>query len=310
MIGHKRSYGGYLIQRARRRLINSLYRRLYRDDAPDQSRCLMLAGTARTGTTWLAELIGSNQPTRIMFEPFHPAQVPDYASFKSFLFMRPDEPNAALHDYCDRVFTGRIRNPWIDDMIEVLRPQARIVKDVRANLLLKWINRQFPSIPLVLLLRHPCAVAHSRMELRWPADQDLSCLTSQKNLKEDFLRNKEDLINGAQYEEEKNAVIWCIHNMVPLSQFGDGGLNVVRYEDLLSNKAEVMAGLMQSIGWQGGDAVNASPERPSRTTSLSTALDGALVANSRWKNNLSVQQIDRIFKVVDMFGLGHLYQQD
>jgi hypothetical protein len=270
----------------------------------------MLAGTARAGTTWLAELVGSSQPTRVMFEPFYPAGVPEYSGFKEFLYMRPDKPNVDLRDFCDRVFTGRIRNPWIDSMIEVLRPQMRIVKDVRANLLLKWINLQFPSIPLILLLWHPCAVAHSRMELRWPADQDLACLTSQTDLKEDFFRNKEDLINGAQYEEEKNAIIWCIHNMVPLSQFGDGGLNVVRYEDLLSNKAEVMAGLMQSIGWQRGDTVNSRPERPSRTTSLSTALDGALVANSRWKNNLSVQQIDRIFKVVDVFGLGHLYQQD
>ena len=158
MAGRKRSYGGYRVQRAKRRLISRLYRRLYKDNAPGLSRCLMLAGTGRSGTTWLAELIGLQRPTRIMFEPFRPSLVPEYAGFRNFLYMKPEEHNAALREFCERVFTGRIRNPWIDNTIEVLRPQVRIVKDVRANLLLKWINRQFPSLPLVLVLRHPCAV--------------------------------------------------------------------------------------------------------------------------------------------------------
>jgi hypothetical protein len=222
--------------------------------------------------------------------------------------MRPEDRDEELHAFCERVFTGQIRNPWIDSTVEVLRPKARIVKDIRANLLLKWINHQFPNLPLILLLRHPCAVVLSRMELGWATDQDLSCMTSQNKLAEDFLKDKEHLIKEAQFEEEKHAIIWCIHYAIPLAQFNNDQINIVKYENFISNTPYYLKLLLESVGWHYDESLISNYERPSRTSSRSTALEGAIVTSCRWKRDLSTHQIDRIMNVVNAFGLDHLYQ--
>ena len=303
----KRPYLGYLAERTLRRISYRICRQLYRDDFPELQRSVFLAGTARSGTTWLGELIAAQQPTRMMFEPFHPQKVPDYGAYNYFQYMRPEEDDAALEAFCARVLTGQIRNPWIDRDIRVLRPQARIIKDVRANLLLKWLSRRFPDLPVVLLLRHPCAVVLSRMELGWATDQDIAPMLSQEKLVDDFLKDKIEFIAQARHDEEKHAVIWAIHNAVPLAQFADGGIHIIRYESLLSDTAACLHELMTSIGGAFDDRLSPQYAQPSNTSSLATALEGAAVANRRWEQRLSKAQIERIMGVVDAFGLGDLY---
>jgi hypothetical protein len=307
MAGRKKNRLGYLAQRTKRRLISRVYRRLYRDSVPEISRSVLLAGTARSGTTWLAELIALQQPTRLMFEPFYPLKVPDYAGFDNFLYMRAEDRDPVLEAFCERVFTGQIRNLWIDNTVGVLRPKARIVKDVRTNLLLKWISCRYPELPLILLLRHPCSVVLSRMERGWTADQDIFEMMAQEKLVEDFLGKWRDVINNAESEEEKHAIVWSIHNAIPLAQFSDGGISVIKYEDFVSDTSRCLGELLNAIGWDFDDSLSSFFEQPSRTSSLSTALEGAEVANRRWETRLSSAQVDRILRVVDAFGLSHLY---
>jgi hypothetical protein len=59
-------------------------RRLYRDSSEDIRRTLLIAGTARSGTTWLAELLGARLPCRIMFEPFNRDKVEAIAHCQYF----------------------------------------------------------------------------------------------------------------------------------------------------------------------------------------------------------------------------------
>lgn len=54
---------------------------------------------------------------------------------------------------------------------------------------LKWLRIRFPKVPLLFILRHPCAVVLSRKELGWPADSDLEPFLQQESLIEDFLHN-------------------------------------------------------------------------------------------------------------------------
>jgi hypothetical protein len=242
-----------------------------------------------------------------MFEPFHPDRVDAYRGYNRFLYMRPGELDERLQAYCTSLITGRIRNLWIDRTVDVLRPEARIVKEVRGNLLLKWIASRFPRLPLILLLRHPCAVVLSRLELGWATDEDIQPMLAQETLVEDFLEDKLDLIRGARFDEEKHAIIWAIHNAVPLTQFSDGGLRVIKYEDFIADTSACLGRLLGAVGWDFEETASAKFARPSRTSSLITALEGAEPANRRWEKNLSTTQVDRILRVVEAFGLSHLY---
>jgi hypothetical protein len=305
-----REYGSYLnwrMSKLSRRLIRAVCSRLYRDADRDTAKSIVIAGTARSGTTWLADIIASQVPCRIMFEPFHSKQVEAFRQFHYFQYARPGDRNEDLWSYCHQVLTGAIRDKWIDRQVEHLFPRYRVIKAIRASLFLKWMNDRFPEVKLLFIMRHPCAVVLSRMQLGWATDTDIDPFLAQRELLEDHLASRMDVIERAKTVEEKHAVIWCISNLVPLSQFEQDGLNVVFYEHLcVQPKAEVPEGF-RAIGLPYRDDVFEHMQRPSTTTVPTSAIVTGEDKVTHWKGALSSEQIDRIFSIVQGFGLGYIY---
>jgi hypothetical protein len=296
-------------QRVRKWLVAPLYRQLYRDENGDLGRSMMVAGAARSGTTWLARIISSQLPCRVMFEPFHSRLVQDYAPFHYFQYMRPESSNDALSAYCQRVFSGAIRHRWIDREVGTLTPRYRLIKEIRANLFLKWIHEQFPQVPLLFVLRHPCAVVLSRLELGWDTDGDIAPFLAQDELLQDFLADKRDVIGGARTPEEKHAVIWSISNLVPLTQFAPGQLPVVFYEQLCTRPYEEVERIFGALDHSYSSSVFETLQRPSTTATSSSAVIHGDNRVTRWQQALSARQIDDILTVVEAFGLGNLYDE-
>jgi hypothetical protein len=240
------------VRRIRRRIRRAVVRRLYRDRAGGADDCVVVAGSGRSGTTWLAELIQAQLAARMLFEPFHPLQVSEYRGFHYFQYARVGEPHPELHDFCERLLRGRIRGAWIDRQVEVLRPTARVVKPIRANLLLAWLRQAFPEVPMLLLARHPCAVVLSRLELDWATDGDIRPFLEQDDLVEDHLRDVLPLIERAEHPEEKHAIVWCVHHRVPLRQLEPGSIPWVFYEELVRRPDAEIERIFAAIGRSAG----------------------------------------------------------
>lgn len=296
-------------RKLRRRLINAVCSTLYRDSHPDIQRSIMVAGAARSGTTWLAELIASQVSGRIMFEPFHPRQVDAYRRFSYFQYMRPDEQDQELWRYCHRVFTGDIRNQWIDHRATRIFPQYRVVKDIRANLFLRWLNLSFPEVPMLFIMRHPCAVVSSRLQLGWWTDQDIAPILSQEKLIDDFLADKMEIISRARTDEEKHTIVWCVNNLVPIKQFSSSPLNVVFYENLCAQPHHEIPRIFHTVGCEYDDTVFGSVQRPSTSATLFSAVVTGEDKLARWTKELSPTQIDTILSIVEDFGLSHIYDE-
>jgi hypothetical protein len=303
--------GQYLRQRLRlrlrKRLSLLLYSNLYRDNQGDTAKSIMVAGTGRSGTTWLADVIRSQIPVRIMFEPFHSGKVPAYSQFHYFEYMRPDVECGTLHTYCQRVFSGAIRNKWIDREVDLILPKFRIIKEIRANGFLKWIFRHFPEVPQLLIIRHPCAVVLSRMQLDWATDTDIEPFLTQSEFVEDFLSDKMEIIKGAKSAEAKHAIIWCLSNLVPLRQFQPGEIQVVFYENLCLQPAVEIARIFGVIKHEYRPTVLADAGKPSRTVTSSSAVLRGEDKVRRWQKELSPGQINTILSVAADFGLDYLY---
>jgi hypothetical protein len=267
----------------------------------------MIAGTARSGTTWLAEIVASQVPSRLMFEPFNPTMVKEYRHFNYFQYKRSSDDDDALQYFCNRVFSGEVRHPWIDRYTDTLFPKIRIIKDIRANLLLSWIHTRYPEIPLLFVFRHPCAVVLSRMQLGWATDTDIEPLLSQPELVEDFLFDKLDLIRRLNSVEEKHALIWCITNLVPIKQFSAARLNVIFYENLCNQPEKEIPRIFQAIRQEYDDSVFENIDKPSTTTTRSSAVVTGGDKVKRWKEELSPEQVGNILSVVKAFGLDYVY---
>jgi hypothetical protein len=297
----------WLHLRWRKHIVHPLCRRLYQDTQPDIGRSLVVAGTARSGTTWLAEIIASQLPCRMMFEPFHSGRVREYQNFNYFQYLRPNAEHPQLRDYCEKVFTGRIRHAWIDREVAQLRPRYRVIKEIRANLFLKWAKNQYPTVPFVFVIRHPCAVVLSRMQLGWATDEDIKPLLAQPQLIDDFLADKLDCIRHARSTEAKYALIWCISNLVPLAQFQPDELTVIFYERLSAFPERELPRLFNAIGYGYRPSAFDQLHTPSLTTAADSAVMRALNTNTRWHDELSARQVSTILSVVKDFGLDSLY---
>src|SRR5688572_27393164 len=101
---------GFRIRRRYRRTVQLIGSHFYVNPDQDLRRSNLVAGTGRSGTTWLADLIGSQVPCRILFEPFNPDLVSDYRHFHYFQYMRPGTENPKFYAFAQKVLTGEIRN--------------------------------------------------------------------------------------------------------------------------------------------------------------------------------------------------------
>lgn len=290
-----------------RRAIQLFGSHFYRNPDRDMRRSILVAGTARSGTTWLADLIASQISCRIMFEPFNPELVNEYSGFHYFHYMHPERENQELLAFARKVFTGEIRNRWIDRQNENIFPKYRLIKEIRANLLLKWLHIHFPEVPTIFLFRHPCAVVLSRMQLDWATDRDIEPFLSQPDLVAEHLSDHLDLIRNAKTDEEKHAIIWCVSNLIPLRQFVPGELKIVYYENLCVQPEIEFPAIFEAIGHGYGHSLVEMLDQPSQTTKVTSAVVTGSNKISQWKSALSQVQIDRILKIVQAFGLDHIY---
>jgi hypothetical protein len=294
-------------RRLYRRAIQDVASRVYVNPEPNLRKSILVAGTARSGTTWLGDLIASQIPCRTLFEPFNPDLVSEYRGFHYFQYMRPGKENTAFSTFARNVFTGNIHNRWIDGQNERIVSEYRLIKEIRANLALKWLHDSFPEVPIILILRHPCAVVASRMELGWATDRDIEPFLAQPDLIEDHLGPYLNLIKNAETAEEKHAILWSVSNLVPLQQFRSEELKVVYYENLCTQPQAEMTSIFDAIGQKPVDSIIDKIDRPSQTTRLNSALVSGVDKISNWRRTLSLSQIDNILRTVDRFGLSHLY---
>jgi hypothetical protein len=297
----------WVLLKAGKRISSEVIRRVYRDSNRDIRRSMILAGVARSGTTWLADIVSSSIPCRVMSEPFSPHRVVAYSAFPDFQYRRPDDVAAELYAYALRILQGDIRDRWIDREVSHILPQYRLVKEIRAHLFLRWLHDRFPDVPLLLVIRHPCAVVLSRMEAGWAADADLDAFLGQPALVDDFLADKMDVIANARAIEEKHAIIWCVLHLVPRQQFQSEELPVVSYENLCLQPEKELHTVFRTLGLPYCDSALRQVHKASRTTSRRSAILTGEDRVTRWQSRLSPQQIERVLSVVKSFGLDHVY---
>jgi hypothetical protein len=280
------------------RLLGGLYVDLRKGDHRD---AVFLAGSGRSGTTWLSEVINYKGAYRYVFEPFNPARVRAFGHFRSKQYLRPDDVREAFLEPARLALSGDLKDPWTDRFNAKFVARRRLIKDIRANLLLGWMRANFPGMPIVLLLRHPCAVVTSRLTLGWK--DNLGETMAQEDLVEDFLLPVEAEIRAARDDFERHLFLWCIDNYVPLRQFARGEMHLVFYEDLLENPEDGLRDLFGFLGEDMDDRVYGKLGRPSPLSRRGAPLPSV----DGWRAHVSARQLERVCEILALFGLDRVY---
>ena len=276
-------------------------------DTGNIKNTIFIAGSGRSGTTWLMEMINYKNQFRPIFEPFHNKNDSLLKNWKHRQYLSENNVDDKFLIPTLKILKGKIRTNWTDQFHNKKISNKRIIKDIRANLFLKWLHIHHPQIELILLLRHPCAVANSKSRLNW--DPHLDEFLSQPDLMNDLLYPFKGIIRDCSDTFEKHILMWCIENYVPLKQFKRNEILVLFYEDLCMNLIASLDDLQSFLRtWIKPKLINQS--KPSALVRNDSAINTGSDLINTWKKDISPSQITDAVNICKLFGLDKIYGEN
>lgn len=205
----------------------------YIDRAAFPRDVLLVAGSGRSGTTWVSDVLAHTMHARIIFEPF---LVDEYGGFvlprarlsrprsaRNYPLYLPQSSDVYLarRYQIEEILSGRVRTFWSEMQSRPGVFRSRVVKEIRLNLSLGFLTRYWPDLKIILLLRDPCHVIESQLAKiaeGWDFNWAPHDVLSQERLMKDWLDPFRDTIEQAQTLVERLANRWCIETHIALRQ--------------------------------------------------------------------------------------------
>jgi len=301
---------------------------------------VIIAGSGRSGTTWVLDALAEANRMRTVFEPLHPVGVPAARRY-AYQYVHADANYPELRAFMDRVFSGNLHGLWANYRIRPdrfnplryspiavylhIKKSAGLLRDygsrknlsgyaikfIRANLMLPWLARQY-GYPTLLVVRHPCAVIASRLKLSsadWGAEKALARYLENKSVS-DLIGDRFG-IDIARPMSAASALccVWCIENVLPLEWSAHEKYEVVSYEDLMMHPGTEWKKVVNYLGLsevphpeQLGIPSQQSAQDMRRSKFTSEHIE-------KWRSQLGHDAIEEIGEMLEQFG-SSLYSVD
>jgi hypothetical protein len=285
---------------------------------PEPANAIVLAGSGRSGTTWIGNVLCALKGVQPIFEPLFPPWNETVREITGWDTSNPYFRAVYLRDRGNyrewrqlwyQILTGRHRNYWTDYQRETYFPNRFLIKEVRANMMLAYLYQQFKP-RIVYVLRHPCAVIYSRLVAQQPWHADVRDLLSQEELVVDYLTPW-----IAEIEKEKDlvgthAVWWAVENLVALQQLANIPHYFVHFEELVLNPKEILQPLIAWLGYEKlPPKVMKILSQPSRMSNRNLVYRDTRDRLSYWQHHLSIEDQRRIITWADRVGLSRYAEQ-
>jgi hypothetical protein len=274
------------------------------------SDTVILASMARSGSTLVSNIINCDNTYRILFEPFRFDLVDAAKDFVYPFYLRPDNTDPRFFHAAQEILAGKVHSKWVDKENRAVFPKKRLIKDIRINMILKWLHNCFPEVKIVFLVRHPCAVVESWMAVRYGKGiAALNRLCTNEMFVEDIRNSILGEYRKAKSDFESLVFFWCVSHWVPFHQFHKDELYLIFYEDLLIDPKAEFEHLFSFLGhtYSPQKAFSAF-SKPSSTVRQDndTFLHKSYTFDS-WMAKISPQQLDRAYEIMSLFGLEEIY---
>ncbi len=292
---------------------------------------ILMTGSPRSGTTWLMEVLETIPGYIYIFEPLNPIFFPEIPKIGLLdkPYINPDKEWIELEEYLEKTFTGRIYSlipPYSFNIIPILHRLLNnklIVKSIRFNRVLPWMENRFKLRSTILLIRHPCSVIVSQLKTGFCGyHADTPPFNNIFPTKKMILKEAREIdiigsnilkkLEKIETKEEILATAWCLDNIVPLSGPKPHKWITVCYEKLVKEKESEMIRILKEIG---EDKLTQSMIKGLQTPSMLTSDDEKHIVNdaekqlSKWKKQLSEKQVKNILDIISLFNLD-FYKED
>jgi hypothetical protein len=285
---------------------------------------IVVAGSPRSGTTWLLELLCTLPGYKAMNEPLMYEEARREHGFSWRTYLDPSENATPQQEYLHAILTGQlgISPAWhfestsrSSQLLEHATRRKLIVKFCRLNRMLHWFATRFTPRGLLFIVRHPCAVVASMLRHGGWSDEQLSRSSLRNQVEKldeelpDSLRDVfEPIIDRIETKTQMLATLWCLDHYVPLHHHAEAGFPWVLapYERLVTRGTDDLDRIAGALD------IEVTPEMQDSLRSPSSSVTDQLHRDaekqlSKWRRKLSEEQIDRILQIVEQVGLSRFY---
>ena len=278
-------------------------------DAGGVDNAVIVAGAHRSGTTWAASALNYDARYRNMYEPFNGERVETNAIFTYGLYLRPEDSAPDHAAAAASVLAGRLRDAIVDRRNARFFATRRMIKETHANLWIAWLHRRFPSVRIVMVVRHPFAVANSR---RMQGRQTrLDPFLTQRALLDDYLAPFAGVLRGARGEFEQHVANWCVQHYVPFRQFRSGDVHVLFYERLCTHAESELREACAFLGRPYEASALETLSKPSFTARRNSPIrTGTAQLVDEWRHTVSAAERAAGMELLHAFGLDRVYGED
>jgi Sulfotransferase domain len=277
---------------------------------------IFIFSTARSGSTWLMEIISSQPQIKFINEPLLMSQF-DYPGAPlpaSWEFLLPHaERKSKLESYFHQLLANRlgVGSPAPFSRFHRFISRRFVVKDLRCHDLMNWFEKQF-NFKIIYLVRHPIPTALSRKEYaRLPLflSNDIYC---QRYLTPELRRYGCAIVEHGT-DLEKKVLDWCLQNLPPMKFLDRSNWFCVHYEDMVLDPATTIELLANFIGQVDKDKMLRQVKSASSSVFLSdphtqdflkqqqAANGDRLYLVNRWRKRISPEEEKQVFEILRKF---------
>lgn len=296
----------------------------------DSATTRLICGYGRSGTTWVQDVLAESNELRPVFEPLHQEVFRDAVQY-AHRYRDRDKEDPELDKYLRRFFSGDFHSLWVDyrtrmDLImpgpgrpgrRILRrlndarrnffryrPQrdraGRIVKLIRANMMISWIHRVL-NARIVFLIRHPAPVVLSQLRSPgiWRPIERIQAYQRDEQLMGAIDDRWRRALAADLTDVQALTLSWCLENSVALRQCNTSGIPVIFYEHLIENGMAEWTNIVDALELceTPGPSLIA---RPSQQAWGARANDEVTVRRyDFWQDGITKEQRSEIQEILD-----------
>lgn len=292
---------------------------------------ILVAGVARSGTSWLGDVVAKLRRSRLLFEPFvmgrnrrlmacYPKhQAPTWADRLPNYSLYLDASLQSVHGHdLTEILSGDCPHGEFErgagKSSKIFFPARRsiTIKAIRANFMFRFLNRYFEDMPKVFIVRDPVSVVNSMLGMNkrdWQFDLDTVCLREQPELW-DRLSRWHAVIDSATSETERLAVRWCVENRIALDDLsGARNALVLDYHDF-SLKQSGFKELLKLIGSRSSVDGSSDLKVLKAVSHTSRRQDSTVHSGHEELANLDAESVKTIRNYAQQFGLANYLKDD
>lgn len=298
-------------------------------NAPAKPAPIIVAGMARSGTSWLGKVLSFAEDYTYYREPDNVNFVPGTKAYFENLYLADGMNDLAYAQHMDQALAGKVANhftmsadpgPWLErlppqflrlgNVVPALyrRRSGVLLKLVYANLTLDWIAARYPHAHLIYIQRHPAAVFASWHRLGW--DPDPQSLLRQEGLMAAHLEPYREVIERADSFWARAGALWGATHRVIENQIALGmRARILSFEEACENPEAVFRGIYESIGcaWDDrvADFLSTTNTLGDRSQTYSLKRDARTMINA-WREEVDTSDTNECLDVISHFGLSHV----